>query len=324
MKLSIVTTLYESAPYVDEFYARMTVCAKKITEDYEILFVNDGSPDHALALAQALYQKDSHVTVIDLSRNFGHHRAIMTGLSHAQGDFVFLIDVDLEESPELIEEYWAKMCEDKTADVVYGSQAKRKGTLFEKASGWLFYAVRSLLSSENLPRNISCSRLMTRRYVESLVLFRERELHLGLLWHMTGYRQVAVPIKKKHRGQTSYTAGKRVALAINGLTSASSKPLILIFYVGLAIFCATVFVSIILVIKKLVFSQVLSGWTSVMVSVWLLGGLIILFVGIIGIYLSKVFTETKLRPYTIIRQTYAHRSGEVSKSLPKDGGSFKA
>ncbi len=318
MKLSIVTTLYKSAPYIDEFYDRMSRCAKKITDDYEIIFVNDGSPDNVLVLAQALYQKDPHVIVIDLSRNFGHHRAVMTGLSHAQGDFVFFIDVDLEERPELIEEYWAKMSEDKVADVVYGLQIKRKGTLFEKTAGWLFYVIRNWLSSENLPRNISGSRLMTHRYVKSLVLFQERELHLGGLWHMTGYRQITVPIKKEYKGKTSYTIGKRVGLAINGLTSVSSKPLILIFYVGLAIFCTTVLVSIVLIVKKLFFSHVLSGWTSLMVSVWLLGGLIILFVGIIGIYLSKVFTETKSRPYTIVRQKYTHQSDDAANNVVKN------
>jgi len=105
MKLSIVTTLYNSSDYIEGFYERITNTALKITGDYEIIFVNDGSKDDSLEKAVSLFQKDDRIKVIDLSRNFGHHRAIMTGLSHARGDYVFLIDSDLEEEPELLEEF---------------------------------------------------------------------------------------------------------------------------------------------------------------------------------------------------------------------------
>ena len=125
MKLSIVTTLYYSAPYVLEFYFRVKEVAQKFTEDYEIIFVNDGSPDDALEKAVSLHQQDEKVHVLDLSRNFGHHKAIMTGLAHARGEKVFLIDCDLEEAPELFEEFEQKMIQ-TNSDVVYGIQDVRK------------------------------------------------------------------------------------------------------------------------------------------------------------------------------------------------------
>ena len=145
MKLSIVTTLYYSAPYLQEFYARIKQAAETITDDYEIILVNDGSPDQSLETAVFLYNHDPHVKVIDLSRNFGHHKAAMTGLAHAVGELVFQIDVDLEEEPELLTKFY-EIFEASDADAVYGVQDKRKGGLVERATGWLFYTVFNLLS----------------------------------------------------------------------------------------------------------------------------------------------------------------------------------
>ena len=146
MKLSIVTTLYKSSKYVDEFYERISKEAQKITNDYELIFVDDGSPDDSLEKAITLYQKNEKVRIIELSRNFGHHKAIMTGLSHAQGDFVFLIDVDLEERPELLSEFWHELQNDEGLDLVYGVQEKRKGRLFERVSGYFYYKLINHLS----------------------------------------------------------------------------------------------------------------------------------------------------------------------------------
>ena len=133
MKLSIVTTLFKSAAYVAGFHERATRAAAAMTPDYEILFVNDGSPDDAAERAIALHQRDRHVRVLDLSRNFGHHRAMMTGLEHARGDLVFLLDVDLEEQPEWLGQFEQVMRE-TGADVVYGVQSRRKGGAFGRAN----------------------------------------------------------------------------------------------------------------------------------------------------------------------------------------------
>jgi putative glycosyltransferase len=130
MDLSVVTTLYCSEPYLETFYSRMTAAAEAITRDFEIILVNDGSPDGALDVALSLVERDARVRVIDLSRNFGHHRPIMTGLSHARGNLVFLIDSDLEEDPELLEQFYKELT-DSGADVVYGQQSKRRGDWWE-------------------------------------------------------------------------------------------------------------------------------------------------------------------------------------------------
>src|ERR1051325_4406526 len=178
MRLSIVTTLYRSAPYIGEFCRRAGEAAARITDDYEIVLVNDGSPDDSLAVAVAAYERDPHIRVIDLSRNFGHHRAMMTGLAHARGDRVFLLDADLEQQPELLPQFAAEM-ERSGADVVYGVQSKRTGGLGERVIGSLYYKLFNFLSSTEIPANIVTMRLMTRRYVAALVRHREREILIG-------------------------------------------------------------------------------------------------------------------------------------------------
>ena len=154
MKLSIVTTLYNSSDYIEGFYDRITNTALKITGDYEIIFVNDGSKDDSLEKAVSLFQKDDRIKVIDLSRNFGHHRAIMTGLSHARGDYVFLIDSDLEEEPELLDIFWKELGNSTGVDVIYGVQEKRKGGLFERISGWFFYRFFNMVSDFKISKII--------------------------------------------------------------------------------------------------------------------------------------------------------------------------
>ncbi|MDD5311757.1 MAG: glycosyltransferase family 2 protein [Dehalococcoidia bacterium] len=304
MKLSIITTMYCSAAYVNEFYLRITEEAKKITDDYEIIFINDGSPDRSLNLALEIYEKDDKVKVVDFSRNFGHHKALMTGLSLATGEMIFIIDIDLEEPPELLGIYYKRLIEEPDCDVVYGMQTARKGKLFEKVTGDLAYRIINVLSGLDMPRNYSLSRLMTRRYVRSLVQYREQELYIGGLWYLTGYKQVSVPIIKKSRGISTYSLGKKIDLFITAVTSMSSKLLVYIFICGLIVTFISCLAILYTVISWFASGQTVPGWTSILVTLLFLGGLIILFLGIIGFYISKMYIETKDRPYTIIRAIY--------------------
>ena len=304
MKLSIVTTLYQSALFIDEFYQRSTAVAKQLAgEDYEFILVNDGSSDDSLNLAVQLAEQDSHVIVLDLSRNLGHHKAMMTGLSHAIGDLIFLIDSDLEEEPEWLEAFSEQMGADQS-DVVYGFQNKRKGRLFERCTGWIYYRIFRWLTGIEQPNNIVTARLMTRRYVEALVAHQERELNIGGIWIMTGFKQTKWAVNKHHLSPTTYTFSRKFSHLINAVTSFSSMPLIFSFYVGLLISLTAILFIIYLFFRFFFISMPPDGYTSIIVSVWLFSGLIIFFIGLQGIYLSKVFLEVKQRPYTIIRNVY--------------------
>lgn len=306
MKLSIVTTLYQSAAYVDEFCRRAGAAAREIaSNDYEIVMVNDGSPDDSLTLAIERSRADPHIVVVDLSRNFGHHKAIMTGLAHAQGEHVFLIDSDLEEAPEWLLPFQRQMEADR-CDVVYGAQERRKGGLVERVTGQWFYDLFRALTGLSLPENVVTARLMTRRYVDALLRHDEREIFLAGLWFITGFDQRAQKVVKQSTSETTYTFRRKLTLLVNSVTSFSNAPLVAIFYCGLAIFLTAAVYSVYLLFNFFFMARPLVGWTSVMASIWLLGGLVISFIGIIGIYLSKIFSESKRRPYTIVREIYRH------------------
>lgn len=304
MKLSIVATLYRSEKFINEFHRRASEAAIEFAgELYEIVFVNDGSPDESVEVAIQISETDPHVVVVDLSRNFGHHKAMMAGLQQSMGEKVFLIDTDLEEKPEWLARFVETMNESK-ADVVYGQQQERKGNFFEKWSGSLYYSIFNWLANIDHPRNIVTARLMSRRYVDSLLLHKERELVISCLWVITGFKQIAMSVEKRAKGSSTYNISRKFDHAINAITSFSELPLKLIFYFGLLVFVASLAYAGWLVYLRSYLKKPLDGWTSVMVSIWVLGGLIISFVGIIGIYLSKIFSETKQRPSVIIRGIY--------------------
>lgn len=303
--LSIVATLYNSTVTVEPFVARCLAAAKAVTDDVEIILVDDGSPDESLEIACRIASADPRVIVVELSRNFGHHKAMMTGLEHARGDLVFLIDSDLEEDPALLGRFHEVLAE-KSADVVYGYQLRRKGRWLERVSGNIAYSFFNLLIPYPIPRNHITVRLMHRCYVNALLQHRERETAIGGLWVITGFKQVGVPVEKASRQATTYSYWRRWRALIDSIVSFSEVPLVAIFYLGGAISTLSVLVALWLLIHKIFFHLAIAGWVSVMLSVWFLGGLLIFCVGVIGIYISKIFIETKNRPYTIIRNVH-HR-----------------
>ncbi len=310
MLISVVTSLYRSSPYVHEFHRRICQTLDAITSEYEIIYVNDGSPDDSLDKALAICRAHPHVKLVDLARNFGQHKALMTGLMHTRGEYVFLIDADLEEEPELLARFWDEIRQSPGTDVVYGVQAIRKGRLIERWSGRFFYWLLDRLSSVTIPRNLITARLMTRRYVDALLRYREREVFLAGIWAATGFIQRSVVVRKLSQSPTTYTIRRKVAILINSVTSFSDRPLVMIFYLGLIITLIAAIYIFKLLVQKFWFKIGVEGWVTIVASLWLLGGVTIFCIGVIGIYLSKIFIETKRRPYTIVRQIYG---GEETK-----------
>lgn len=303
IKVSIVTTLYKSSSTIEEFYRRAVAAAEAVAPDFEIIIVDDGSPDDSLAIACRLAKQDRRLRVVELSRNFGHHRALMTGLAYAEGDLCFLIDSDLEEDPALLPRFLTEL-EAKDVDVVYGYQSTRKGGLLERVTGAVAYKLFNLLLSHPIPLNHATVRLMKRDYVDSLLLHREQQTIIGGLWVITGYRQTGMPINKLHRAKAAYNLWRRWLTLIDSISAFSETPLVAIFYLGLIISSLSAIVGVGLVARRLFFGSILEGWVSVMLSVWFLGGLLIFCTGVIGIYVSKIFIETKNRPYTIVRSVH--------------------
>ncbi len=302
MHLSVVSTLYNSEKNIEEFLNRIIVQASTISEKYEIILVDDGSSDETLSLTRSLLQKHKNIRLLELSKNFGHHRAMMTGLMKATGDYIFLIDSDLDEPPELLSEFYA-LIQDREVDVVYGSQIERKGKFFERVIGHFAWNLIDLLSEIRIPRNLSTVRLMRRKYVQSLVKHRERKTAIGGLWELTGFKQVGFQFKKNLRDKSDYSFRQRLAALLDSITSFSERPLYFVFFLGVSIFVLSALVALGLIVWRIT-GELLEGWVSILVSVWLLGGILLLCIGIIGLYISRIFIETKQRPYSIIRNEY--------------------
>ncbi len=313
MKLSIVTTLYRSADTIEEFHRRALAAAEQIATDVELIMVNDGSPDDSLERAIALHHGDARVVVVDLARNFGHHKAMMSGLSHARGDLVFLIDSDLEEEPEVLAAFYERFTAGD-CDVVYGVQEMRRGGLVERAIGRMFFALIDALSDQSIPRNNVVARLMTRDYVRALVRHRDREFMMIHLMQLAGYRQIPLGIRKLANSPTTYSFGMRMDMAIKYLTTTSTRLLYLVLYTGISIFGLSVVVIVYFVGRYLTSGIGVDGFTSQIVSIWLLGGLTTLILGILGIYLANILTETKRRPYAVIRRV--HRAQAAAPNVP--------
>lgn len=305
MDLSIVSTLYYSEAYVDEFVARAVAAGEAFGGTFEIVLVNDGSPDNALDRALSLVESEPRLVVIDLTRNFGHHPALLTGIAHAKGNHVFLIDSDLEEDPAWLMEFNANMAAERS-DMVLGVQDSRKGNIFERVTGRIFYTLFRSASEAKYAEDQTTARLMTRRFVDSLMEFPERATCFAALCELTGYKQSTVSVTKLSISPTTYTLGKRIQLFFDSFTAFSTVSLHAMFYLGLGIASLSFVAILYLMASALIYSDLPSGWASVMVSIWFLGGVTMACVGVIGLYLAMVLKEVKQRPLTLIKDI--HRS----------------
>ncbi|GIV30220.1 MAG: hypothetical protein KatS3mg028_1286 [Bacteroidia bacterium] len=235
MKLSVVSTLYNSEKYIESFIHEVIQVLNDLKDEvtwYEIILVDDGSADNSLSKAIQLKSNYPHIKIVSLSRNFGHHNAAFCGLSLATGDLIFYIDSDLEVSPSILKILYYKLKENKDVDVVYCYQSQRQGNWIDEFLGDLFWRLFNLLSKTNVPKNILSERLMTRRYVDALVQIKDVHLFLAGIYSFIGYKQIGIETQRKRKGETSYSLNKRINLFIDAITSFSSYPLKVLFYVG--------------------------------------------------------------------------------------------
>lgn len=313
--ISIVATMYRSRSFLERFLAEsLEAMAQLDCADFEIVMVNDGSPDDSASYVLDRCRDIPQLVLVDLSRNFGHHYAMQAGLSEARGNLVFLIDCDLEVSPLILPEF-KQMREQTGADVVYGYQERRKGRRFERAGGAFFYKLFNRLSDIKIPENLTTERIMTRRYVDALLGLGDRNLFLAGMMSWTGFHQVGIPIKKALRtGRSSYTPLKRIGLMVNAVSSFSAQPLVWLFNVGMTITCLSFVYVFYLLARKFFFNDAVSGFTSLMAMMALSLGIITTALGMIGIYLGKMFTQVQNRPTYIVKEV--HRAAPSSAARP--------
>ncbi len=301
MLISVVTTLYRSSAHLEEFYRRTLDALSPLDSDVEMIFVDDGSPDDSANVARRFLARSTSVTVVELSRNYGHHRAILAGLQYARGDLVFLIDCDLEEPPELVGAMY-RGARGEPCGRSAGGRRLRRAPSAERRS------LRASLRKSVLPdlqRDIgraSPEQLDDRPpddrpLCRALLAHHERELFLGGLLCITGFRQIGIAADKKHKGSTSWTLAKKLRTAVQALTAFSARPLWFLAIAGSLISVASAMVILYTILRVLVLRQPYqAGWASIIVTISFFGGLNLLAIGIVGLYIAQIFAEVKARP----------------------------
>lgn len=302
--LSIVTTVYRSKPFLTTFINEtVDALVQAGIDDYEIIFVNDGSPDDSRELLIQAKSSNPNIKIVDLSRNFGHHKAMLAGLSYARGELTFIIDCDLEVRPGVLGRFLDTL-RTTEADVVYGVQEKRKGAAVERFGGAAFWKLFNLLSDTAVPANVLSERLMTRRYLKALLSLGDRNIFLGGMMYWTGFQQVAIAVQKNTReGESTYSFRKRLSLLLEAVTSFSTVPLKLVLVMGLCVTLIAILSGITLLIRKLLHPEaILAGFTSIMLITIGMAGIVITVLGIIGLYIARIYTQTQARPLFIVRE----------------------
>jgi len=301
--ISVVTPVYGCAPSLNKLYEQLKTTLEKITDDFEIIMVNDASPDNAWEVITQLAAKDARVKGIDLSRNFGQHRAITAGLDFAKGEWVVVMDCDLQDRPEEIAKLYAKAMEGY--DVVVGQRVQRQDSFLKKFTSKLFYKVYNYLTDSSIDPSIGNFGIYHRKVIESIKQLKEQNRSFGLFVHWSGFRRIQIPIEHAARqeGRSSYTLSKLFQLAADSIVAHSNKPLKLSVAIGFALSFVSILFAFWLVIRYFLFAMPPTGWTSVMVSMYFLAGLIIGSVGMTGLYIGKIFDEVKGRPLYLIRET---------------------
>ena len=312
-KISVVVPCYNEQEVLHYFYDEMSKVMDKMKSeaeettgiDFEIIFVNDGSKDNSLKIMHELAEKDERVKYLSFSRNFGKEAAILAGLEHATGDFVCMMDADLQDPPSLLPEMYKILKDNKEYDSVATRRVSRDGeppirSFFAR----LFYKIMNKISDTELMDGARDYRLMSRQFVDSLLELKEYNRFSKGLFGWVGYKTKWIEYKNIERvaGETKWSFFKLLLYAIDGVVAFSTVPLAIVSLVGMLMLFVSVIVIILIIIKTLVFHDPTSGWPSLVCIITFIGGLQIFCLGVIGQYLSKTYLETKDRPRYIIQE----------------------
>ncbi len=310
-KLQIIVPVFNEQEVVDVFYEKMKQILVTCQVDWTILFVDDGSTDGTVQHIEFLHHKDSRVGLISLSRNFGKEYALTAGLDHADADAVVVIDVDLQDPPELI----PQMLEEwqKGYDVIYATRRKREGeTYLKKATASWFYKVINKMSKISIPKDTGDYRLMDIKAVRAVNKLRESNRFMKGIFAWVGYKQKAIYFDRKERfaGDTKFNMRKLFSFAMDGITSFSYVPLKFATWIGTAVALFSFLYGIKVILKALIFGGDPQGYPTMMVVILFLGGIQLMALGIIGEYLGRLFEENKQRPLYLIDKYHPPKTAD--------------
>lgn len=308
MKLiSYIFPIYNESGNIDLLYETIKKVTSELTSRYqfEYIFINDGSRDDSLEKLIALQQKDDAVVVIDFSRNYGHQIAVTAGLDYAKGDAVIIMDSDMQDPPkvslELIKAW------EGGSDVVYAQRRSRKDTLFKKVTANLFYRSLEKVADIKIPRNTGDFRLIDRKVVDEIKRYKEHNRFLRGLVSYVGFKQTAVLFDRdeRHAGTTGYPLKKMIKFAADGIFGFSSAPLRAISQLGYTMAFFSVLGALYALGTRLFFPErTVDGWAFIVISIFLVGGIQLVMLGVLGSYIGRIYTEVQGRPLYGINNIY--------------------
>ncbi len=304
MLISVVIPVYNESDLIEDLYKAVMSAMTKFTDDFEVICVNDGSKDDTLLKLQVCHQRDKRFKVLNLSRNFGHQSAYTAGLSYAKGDYVAMMDGDLQDPPDLIADMY-KCAIDNQSDVVYGRRTERHETFFKKLSIKLFHFIFNKLSNINAPANVGNFSVMNRKALEAFLALEEKNRYLPGLRFFIGFKQDYVDYSRDDRtiGEAKMNFSRLLKLALDALFSFSKLPIKICIYLGMIGIIFTLIGGAVVLYKKLT-GEAITGWSSILVSMYFLGSVQLLFMGIIGEYVHRIFVETQNRPVFIVKDFF--------------------
>jgi len=301
--ISVVIPVYRAESCLEELYRRLKAALEPLTADFEIMLVEDCGGDRSWPLIVALAQRDPRVKGIQFSRNFGQHYGITAGLDRCNGDWVVVMDCDLQDRPEEIPRLYAKAQEGH--EIVVARRGKRSDPLLKRCSSWLYYSVFSWLADMSYDPQAGNFRILSRKVINNYRNMRERSRFFGSLINWMGFPFTSIDVQHDERfaGDSSYTFGKLWRLGAETIIAYSDKPLRIAVRLGFFIATCAFLYGLYILFLALFHGSPVTGWSSLIVSIYFMGGVIVAILGILGIYLGKTYDETKCRPLYVINHT---------------------
>lgn len=304
--ISVIIPVYKAELCLDELYRRLKISLEKISLYFEIILIEDCGGDCSWEVIERIASADPRVVGLQFSRNFGQHYGITAGMDYCRGDWVVVMDCDLQDQPEEIPRLYAKSQEG--FDVVLALRGKRKDSLFKRITSWFFYNLFSYFADIKYDGDSGNFRIMSRRVVQNFCQMREQLRFFGGLVQWMGFPTTSIEVVHSARlvGKSTYTFSKLWKLAAETIIAYSDKPLRLAVRFGFLMAFSSFFYGAFILGRALLYGSPVPGWNSLIVSLYFIGGIIISILGIIGIYLGKTFDESKKRPLYIVRRNTRH------------------
>lgn len=303
MKISIVSPVYRAENIIDELVRQIIDNVEPLTSDFEIILVNDASPDHSWLKIKKICRKDSRIKGINLSRNFGQHYAITAGLNYVSGKWIIVMDCDLQDRPDELSNLYTKALEGW--DIVYARRVERLDSFWKRMSSRVFHWVYSYLSDSKSDQTIANFGIYNKKVIQEYNKMTEKARSFPSLITYLGFKATAIDVahSERYEGKSSYTLSKLIKLTVDVLISNSTKPLLLTVQFGFIVAFISVLLALYNVIAYFTGINLVHGYTTTIFSIWFVGGMTIFVLGIVGLYIGKIFEEVKNRQLFIIDET---------------------